>query len=144
MSASPSSYSAHKALSLVTRSSPEAPPPGRIQPLVALVLTQRRTIELQSSATARSNPPPSRAPSPMAVLAARILSGSQGQCRARGSERGMMTPTQSPHQRWTSGGAGPVPVWCWAPTSDPGLKLAPPAPPSSSPVELLPPPPITS
>jgi hypothetical protein len=55
----------------------------------------------------------------------------------------MTTPTRSPRRRWTSGGAGPVPVRCGAPTSNSGPELASPAPPSSSPVELLPPPPIT-
>jgi hypothetical protein len=61
----------------------------------------------------------------------------------------MTTLTRSPRQRWTSGGVGPVQVWCRAPTSDLGLELVLLAPPSStsrvqrSPVELLPPPPIT-
>jgi hypothetical protein len=45
---------------------------------------------------------------------------------------------QSPRRRWMSGGAGPVPVRCRAPTSDSGPKFASPAPPSSSPVELHP------
>jgi hypothetical protein len=78
----------------------------------------------------------------MAVPADRILSGSHGQCHARGSERGMTTPTRSPRRRWTSRGTGPVPVRRGAPTSDPGPELALSAPLSSSPVELLPPPPI--